>query len=182
MRRTWLSLGAVAAIFAPATPALALTLSSHDLTPGGVMPAAQIYPRCGGQNVSPSLAWKGAPAATKSFALTMIDLDVKPAFWSHWVVVDLPPSASSLPRGLKALPAGARAVVSNFGDAAYDGPCPPPGTGVHHYQITVWALPAAAVTAAPDEPADTLMTELAAASLVHASLTVTATARGQPTR
>ena len=68
---------------------------------------------------------------TKSFVLTMIDVSVKPSQWSHWIVVGLPPDATSLARGTKALPAGAAAIASNFGDANYDGPCPPNGTGVH---------------------------------------------------
>jgi Raf kinase inhibitor-like YbhB/YbcL family protein len=113
---------AAALALACADPALALTLSSHDLTPGGAIPAAHIYPRCGGQNLSPDLAWKGAPAATKSFVLTMIDQDVKPALWSHWVVVGLPPSTTALGQGVKALPAGAQGVTSNFGAATYNGP------------------------------------------------------------
>lgn len=168
---------AAALVLASATAAPALTLSSDDLTPGAPMPQAQIYRRCGGQNVSQSLAWRGAPTATKSFVLTMVDMDVKPSLWSHWVVADLPPSATFLPRGLKTLPAGAHAVVSNFGDAAYDGPCPPPGTGVHHYQIIVWALPTATVSITPDQHADELLAKLAATALAHASLTATAAAR-----
>jgi len=168
---------AAALTLAGASPALALTLSSPDLTPGAAMPAAHIYPRCGGRNVSPALSWTGAPAAARSFVLTMIDLDVKPALWSHWVVVGLPPSTTSLPRGVKALPAGAHAVASNFGDAAYDGPCPPHGSGLHHYQLTVWAMPAATFAAAPDQHADDLLARLSKASMDHASLTVTVAAK-----
>ena len=155
---------------AAAGPALALTLSSHDLTPGGAMPAAQIYPRCGGQNVSPDLAWTGAPAATRSFVLTMIDMDVKPALWSHWLVVDLPSSATSLAEGVKALPAGARGVVSNFGAAIYNGPCPPSGTGLHHYRFTIWAMPSATTAIAADEPADAVIARLRAQALAKADL------------
>jgi Raf kinase inhibitor-like YbhB/YbcL family protein len=168
---------AISLVLASAAAAPALTLSSDDLTPGAPMPKAQIYPRCGGQNVSPSLAWRGAPTGTKSFVLTMVDLDVQPALWSHWVVADLPPSATFLPRGLKTLPGDARGVVSDFGDAAYDGPCPPPGTGVHHYQITLWAMSTATVSITPDQPADELLAKLTASALAHASLTTTAAAR-----
>jgi Raf kinase inhibitor-like YbhB/YbcL family protein len=168
---------AAALALACADPALALTLGSHDLTPGGVMPAAHIYPRCGGQNLSPDLAWKGAPAATKSFVLTMIDQDVKPALWSHWVVVGLPPSTTGLAQGVKALPAGAQGVTSNFGAATYNGPCPPPGSGVHHYQLTIWAMPGASLAAAPDQSARDLQAKLSAAALDHATLTVTVAAK-----
>jgi Raf kinase inhibitor-like YbhB/YbcL family protein len=151
--------------------AAAMTLTSSDIRPNGPIPAAQIYPRCGGQNVSPQLSWSGAPARTKSLVLTMIDLDVRPALWSHWIVVDLPPSASGLARGVKQLPGGAAAVAGNFGDAAYDGPCPPNGTGVHRYQFTIWAVPTATTVIAPDAKASDIGPRLSRSALDKASLT-----------
>lgn len=155
---------------AAASPALAMTLTSRDLTPNAAMPRAHIYPRCGGENVSPDLAWTAPPPGTRSLVLTMIDRDVKPALWSHWVVVDLPPAAGGLARG-GALPAGARPVVSNFGDAAYAGPCPPKGTGKHRYEFTVWAMPAAKTALPPDQNARTLEATLAKTALDRGSLT-----------
>src|SRR5258708_38340417 len=110
------------------TAVAAMSLTSADIRSGGAIPIAHIYPRCGGGNISPALSWSGAPAATKSFVVTMIDVDVKPDEWSHWIVVGLPASVMSLPRAATSLPGGARAVLSNFGDAAYAGPCPPKGT------------------------------------------------------
>ena len=119
------------------TASAAMSLTSTDVRSGAVIPAAHIYPRCGGQNISPALSWSGAPSGTKSFVLTMIDVDVKPDGWSHWVVVNLPATVKSLPLRATSLPGGAKAIVSNFGDAAYAGPCPPKGTGVHHYEFTI---------------------------------------------
>jgi len=142
-------------------PALAaMMLSSPDIAPGATIAQPHIYPRCGGQNVSPQLAWSGAPAGTKSLVLTMIDLDVKPALWSHWIVVDLPPGVQGLPRGARPLPSPARAVAGNFGDAAYDGPCPPKGSGVHHYKFTIWAMPTATTMIAPDAKASAVAASL----------------------
>jgi hypothetical protein len=155
---------------------LAMTLASQDLKDGQPMPAQHIYPRCGGRNVSPQLSWSGAPAATRSFLVTMIDHDVPPNDWSHWVLVNLPPAARSLPRGLKDPPPPARNLRTDFGDAAYDGPCPPAGSGVHHYAITVWAMPAA-TTAADAKSAKALEAALARTALAHATLTVTAQTR-----
>ena len=160
-----------------AAPALALTLTSRDLTPGAAMPARHVYPRCGGQNVSPALAWSGAPAGAKSLVLTMIDLDVKPALWSHWIVVDLPVSSAGLPQGAKALPAPAKGVVSNFGDPTYDGPCPPQGSGLHHYQFTIWAMRAATTNLPADAKAPDVIATLTAGSLAHAALTVSVAAK-----
>jgi Raf kinase inhibitor-like YbhB/YbcL family protein len=153
--------------------AAAMTLHSADLADGAKIAAAQIYTRCGGQNVSPELSWSGVPAGTRSLALTMIDLDVKPAQWSHWVVVNIPPGTTGLARGAAALPAGASGVESNFGDAFYDGPCPPTGSGVHHYRLTIWALPQATITLPPGGKAMDVAATLSKAARDHASLTGT---------
>jgi Raf kinase inhibitor-like YbhB/YbcL family protein len=157
-----------------------MSLTSSDLSDGAPMPTPHIYPRCGGHNISPHLAWKGAPGATQSLVLTMIDLDVKPAQWSHWVVVNLPVSAHSMDRGASSLPGDAKAVVSNFGDAAYAGPCPPAGTGLHHYQFTIWALPVASLDVPADEKATELTARLSILALAHASLTAQVQAPAAP--
>lgn len=160
-----------ALLLSPCAHASAMELTSGDLAPGAQIATAQIYPRCGGQNTSPALSWSGVPTGAKSLVLTMIDMDVKPADWSHWIVVDLPASTTMLPRGLAQLPAGAKAVVSNFGDAFYDGPCPPNGTGVHHYRFTIWAMPAAKTEIANDAKANEVADTLAKTAIASASLT-----------
>lgn len=124
-----------------AWPASAMSLTSSDFRDGSELPIVHVYPRCGGQNVSPAFSWRGVPKTAKSLLLTMIDIDVKPKLWSHWIVVYLPPDSTGLERGTKTLPEGAHGVVSNFGDPFYDGPCPRDGSGVHHYRFTLWALP-----------------------------------------
>ncbi len=88
----------------------AMSLTSIDIKPGAAIPIAHIYSRCGGENISPALSWSGAPSNTKSFVLTMIDIDVKPDKWSHWIVVGLPATVTSLPRGATSLPGPAKAV------------------------------------------------------------------------
>jgi Raf kinase inhibitor-like YbhB/YbcL family protein len=147
-----------------------MTLTSADIISGGPIPTAHIYPRCGGQNVSPQLTWSGAPKTAKSFVLTMIDVDVKPSQWSHWIVVNLPPDVSSLARGAEPLPGGAKPLTSNFGDASYAGPCPPKGTGLHHYQFTIWALPTQTTSLGPSDKATDIATQLTQRALDHASL------------
>jgi Raf kinase inhibitor-like YbhB/YbcL family protein len=140
----WIRRSLLAAIaltgLALAGPAAAMTLASADVAEGAAIGARHIYPRCGGQNRSPALAWSGAPAATRSYAVTVIDVDVKPSFWSHWILLNLPAAINRLPQGVQAAPAGAVQIATDFGETAYGGPCPPRGTGVHHYQITVWAF------------------------------------------
>ena len=159
-----------AALALAATQAAAMSLQSNDFADGAPIPVVHNYPRCGGQNVSPELHWSGVPETAKSLVLTMIDQDVKPARWSHWIVVGLPVATAGLARGVAALPAGAHTVVSNFGDAAYAGPCPPEGSGTHRYKFTIWALPATTVTIAPDAKANEVEAMLMGLALDHESL------------
>ncbi|MEI7037368.1 YbhB/YbcL family Raf kinase inhibitor-like protein [Fulvimonas yonginensis] len=95
---------------------------------------------CSGANVAPAVHWDGAPAGTRSFALTVFDPDAPTGsgFW-HWVVIDLPASAHGLAEGGR-LPPPARAVRNDYGDKAWGGPCPPAGDPPHHYVFTVYAL------------------------------------------
>ena len=77
------------------------------------------------------------------------------------------------------LPSGATAVVRNFGEAAYHGPCPPKGSGVHHYQFTIWALPTTTTSLAPDEKATNVIAFLSQRALDRASLTALVQAPAQ---
>ena len=130
---------------AGAASAGAMTLTSSDVKPGGKIADEQVFNAwgCKGQNVSPALAWTGAPKGTKSFAVSMYDPDAPTGsgFW-HWWVANLPPDTTGLPNGAgdgKGLPAGALQARNDYSQVGYGGPCPPPGKP-HRYQITVYAL------------------------------------------
>ncbi len=124
-----------------------LTLTSPDIKEGATIVNEQVFKGfgCTGNNVSPALSWSGAPAATKSFAVTVYDPDAPTGsgFW-HWVVFNVPASVTSFPKGAgdtkkKLLPKGAIQSRTDFGSDGYGGPCPPSGDKPHHYQITVFA-------------------------------------------
>ena len=113
-----------------------LTVSSPDIKEGATIADAQVFKGfgCTGNNVSPALSWSGAPATTKSFAVSIYDPDAPTGSgWWHWVVFNIPANVTSLPKG---------AVQSrtDFGADGYGGPCPPKGDQPHHYQITVFAV------------------------------------------
>jgi len=165
---------AAAVTLASGSSCLAMTVTSHDFSNGGRFPQVDYNRGCGGKDVSPQLSWSGAPKAAKSLALTMIDQDVKPSKWSHWVVVDLPLRATALTRGVIGLPAPGTALQTNMGPASYSGPCPPVGSGVHHYEITVWALPAAKTAIPAGAKANAIEDQLRGVALDHATITGTA--------
>ena len=141
-----------AAVMLAATPGIAMELKSGDVAQGALFPVTEICARYGGGDVSPALSWSGAPQGTKSFAVTMFDPDAHGDGWWHWLVVNIPAATTGLAQGAGrgTLPDGAVALQNSSGEARYDGSCPPAGSGLHHYEITVWALGDAS---APLDPA-----------------------------
>ncbi len=134
--------------FAAPVRAQNFTLSSPDIPDGGTIGLEQVFNAfgCTGKNISPALSWSGAPAGTKSFALTVYDPDAPPGggFW-HGGVFTPPASTTGLPKGAgdahhPHLPKGAVQSRTDYGIAGYGGPCPPPGDKPHHYIFTLYAL------------------------------------------
>ena len=134
-----------------AMPAMAQTFeaSSADIVAGKTIGNKFVFNGfgCKGSNVSPAIAWKNAPAGTKSFAVLLHDPDAPTGgagFW-HWVVINIPAATTQLAQGAgaadgKALPTGARQIDNDFDTAAWGGPCPPVGDKPHRYNFTVHAL------------------------------------------
>src|ERR1700675_253342 len=90
----------VALLPAFAFAAGSFTLSSGEIKPNATIAEAQVFKGfgCDGGNVSPSLAWKNAPAGTKSFALTVYDFDAPTGSdWWHWIVFNIPAQVTGLP-------------------------------------------------------------------------------------
>jgi Raf kinase inhibitor-like YbhB/YbcL family protein len=167
-----------------------MKLTSQSFRDGGAIPG-----RCAfavpdpashvrlADNRNPELSWTGAPPGTKSFALLCVDPDAptRPddvnkegrtvpaslprADFVHWVLVDLPASATQLAEGACSQgvtrrgkhppkgPPGTRQGVNDYtgwfkGDKdmegtylGYDGPCPPWNDAIpHRYRFEVHAL------------------------------------------
>jgi Raf kinase inhibitor-like YbhB/YbcL family protein len=145
------ALGAVAValsvLVAPAAQAR-MKLTSAEVKKGETIKNEQVLNTftCTGDNISPSLSWSGAPKETKSFVITVYDPDAPTGSgWWHWVVINIPPSTTSLPKNAgdakaNLMPAGAIQTRTDFGAPGYGGPCPPKGDKPHHYHFTVYAL------------------------------------------
>lgn len=119
-----------------------LTLRSTAFQQGGAIPRKYT---CDGEDLAPPLEWRGAPSATRSFALIVDDPDAPdPAApkltYVHWVLYDQIPSNTSLPEGVKShdLPAGTREGTNDWKRTGYGGPCPP--IGRHRYFFKLYAL------------------------------------------
>ncbi|AXK39244.1 YbhB/YbcL family Raf kinase inhibitor-like protein [Crenobacter cavernae] len=119
---------------------MSLTLTSAAFAANGTIPA---HLTCEGRDVSPPLAWSGAPEGTQSFVLIVDDPDAPdPAAprmtWVHWVLYNLPATTTGLPEDVRALPPGTREGLNDWQKTGYGGPCPPIGT--HRYFHKLYAL------------------------------------------
>ncbi len=121
---------------------MALSLTSPAFSDGGAIPERHT---CEGEDVSPALAWSGAPPGTKTFCLVVDDPDAPDpkapkTTWVHWVLYDLPPDATGLAEGVRAadLPRGTREGLNDWKRTGYGGPCPP--IGRHRYFHKIYAL------------------------------------------
>jgi hypothetical protein len=95
-----------------------------------------------GSNVSPPLEWMDPPAATRSYALLMVDPDAPGGTFSHWGLFHIAAGRTLLP---EAVEAGAKTedfgfCVNDFGALKYDGPEPPEGDPPHRYVFRLAAL------------------------------------------
>ncbi len=132
----------------PAVEAASFTLTSTAFKSNGTIAPKYSFNQmgCTGENVSPPLEWKNPPAGTKSFALMVHDPDAPTGSgWWHWVVYNIPADTTALPEGAgaadgHALPKGTVQGNTDFGKPGWGGPCPPPGSGKHHYNFTLYAL------------------------------------------
>ena len=99
---------------------------------------------CDGDNISPAMAWKGAPARTKSFALILHDPDAPSrGGFTHWVIYNMDAKLNQLVENIPRQGNVARVGMQGKNDAGqigYMGPCPPSGT--HRYVARLYALDA----------------------------------------
>ena len=171
------SFAVVAYLALRSTAGEALELTSLDISNGATLRLAQVHTQCGGENRSPALAWSGAPKTAESYAVSMFDSDANGGrgFW-HWLVFNIPASVHGLPAGAgseSGLPSGAAQAENDFGTPGYGGACPPPGSGTHHYTLTLYGLPTARVPLDNNASASVIAAYVKAHALATATLTAT---------
>ena len=163
--------------FLPKVPSFKVV--STTVRNGHPLPLAQlsgIFGVPGGKDISPELSWSGFPKATKSFVVSMYDPEAPTGsgFW-HWIVEDIPATATSLPKGAgalhsAALPAGAVQLDGDAGMPRYIGGAPPAGSGVHDYYITVTALNEASTGLGATTSGDLLGFEIDSHTIARATI------------
>jgi Raf kinase inhibitor-like YbhB/YbcL family protein len=119
--------------------AMAFQLQSSAIKAGAEIPRKFT---CQGDDASPALSWNGAPAAVESFALIADDPDAPVGTWVHWVLYDLPATATQLAENVpktEKLSSGGTQGRNDFKKLGYGGPCPPPGKP-HRYFFKLYAL------------------------------------------
>ena len=123
-------------------PAPPMTLSTDAFPDGGQIPARFTQ---AGEQTSPALTWTNTPPGTVTFVLHMHDMEVARNRTTddqpHWVVWNIPGSASGLPEGVPTgaeRPDGSRQISAS--GPVYRGPGAPATGPLHHYVFEIFAL------------------------------------------
>ena len=112
-----------------------LKVTSSAFVEAGVLPVEHT---CDGAGLSPPLAFGGAPAGTKEFALLATTLARDGLKWS-WVLYSIPANTTMLAKG--SMGVGKAGLTSDGPALAYSPPCSQ-GPGAKTYTFTVYALSA----------------------------------------
>jgi len=131
---------------APAGPGLTLTVAGF--ADGADIPVkfSQAAPGVAtGEGLSPAISWTNVPPGTQSFFLNMRDMDVArnktTDDQAHWVVWNIPATATGLPEGV---PKGPKLANGAYQFSATGQMYRGPGAGAagpkHHYMFELYAL------------------------------------------
>jgi Raf kinase inhibitor-like YbhB/YbcL family protein len=115
-----------------------MKLASADFANGGTIPMRFT---ADGDNVSPALAWHGAPEEAKSFALIVEDPDAPSGLFTHWTIWDIAPTTTRLDEEIVDIPMvnKMKQGENDFSRIGWGGPSPPRGHP-HRYFFHLYAL------------------------------------------
>jgi Raf kinase inhibitor-like YbhB/YbcL family protein len=129
----------------PAKPGLTLTSSSFE--DGGIIPNKYTQAAAPEKPVSPALAWTHVPDGTVSFALILHDPDTSLMHTTeevlHWMVFNIPATATSLPEGVGDQPQledGSIQALNRTKKVGYLGMGASAAGPYHHYIFELVAL------------------------------------------
>lgn len=91
---------------------------------------------CDGENTNPPLSISEVPKNTKSLALIMNDPDAPGGEWVYWLIWNINPSITEIPK--QNIPSHAVQGITDFKKPGYNGPCPL--DGLHRYFFTLYSL------------------------------------------
>jgi Raf kinase inhibitor-like YbhB/YbcL family protein len=116
-----------------------MQLTSAVFQQGAEIPS---YYTSDGEDVSPEISWKDAPANTKSFVLVVHDPDApRPGGYTHWVLYNIPPATGHIEEKVpnqEQIPGLGTQGKNDSGKIGYVGPAPPSGT--HRYFFRLFAI------------------------------------------
>lgn len=145
-RNAFLAACAIFAMSGAACAAEPFRLTSPGFSDNGVLPkkfggVSPANKNCLGENVSPPLAWTKGPEGTKSYVIMMVDLAGRLGTGvDHWLAYGIPANVTKLDEGEASRPQPFITGGKSGADTqVYFGPCPGPGTGLHHYVFTLVA-------------------------------------------
>jgi Raf kinase inhibitor-like YbhB/YbcL family protein len=117
---------------------------------------------CEGDGINPELQIHNVPSNAKSLALVVHDPDAPiEGGFTHWVVWNINPATTMIKE--ESIPPRSVEGANSSGDVGWTAPCPPAGTGVHHYEFRLYALDVADVGLKPG----VTMNELLDAAVTH---------------
>ncbi len=154
---------------AQAAGAMPFQIVSKSFPKDGNIPAKYT---CSGADASPDLAWTAAPSSTKAFALVLDDPDAPGGTFLHWLIFNIPGTATQLRPAMPKDPEmkdGTRQGKNDFDKLGYNGPCPPPGAA-HRYVFHLYAL-SASLNMKPGDTRRQLGMAMAGKVLAEAQLT-----------
>lgn len=116
----------------PIIVAASLMVTSPSFRNGEYIPTRYT---CKGENIQPAINIKDIPAGTVTVALIIEDPDASKGTFDHWVAWNIPPTGS-----IEENSSAGTQGRNGGGQNGYTGPCPPAGTGTHHYHFKLYAL------------------------------------------
>lgn len=127
--------------------------------------------QCPGENISPALSWKGAPANTQSFVLLIEDPQGANGLGvTHFIGYGIDAKRTAFAQSDLTHVAGYTPGTNSKNIQGYFGPCPPITADIHNYNFTLIATDLAPDTLSKGLTKDALIAQLKGHALASAGL------------